>query len=141
MALSSEIVRLTHLVNHCVEVDQEDKGNNAEDDQSTPIEVSRIQWRSSQLGGMQDGYLVGNIGQGIHFLLVDNFCLKETSDSEDKRKESDSRHVFNDSLGQSVGLVHGLAIVDGVVDCDESFDGDGHRHEYGASEDDLRKGP
>lgn len=90
---------------------------------------------------MKDGSLVGNIGQRIRFFVVDDFGLKETSDSEDNGKKGDSWHVFNDSLGQSVGLVHGLAIVDGVVDCDESFDGDGHCHEDRASEDDLRKGP
>ncbi len=81
---------LTHLVNHCVEVDQEDKGNNAEDDQSAPIEVSRIQWCRSQRGGMKDGSLVGNIGQRIRFFVVDDFGLKETSDSEDNGKKGDS---------------------------------------------------
>ena len=37
--------------------------------------------------------------------------------------------------------MHGLAVVDGVVDCDESFDGDGHCHEDGTSENDLRERP
>ena len=90
MALSSEIVRLTHLVNHCVEVDQEDKGNNAEDDQSAPIEVSRIQWRRSQFGGMKDGSLVGHVGQRVRFRLVHDFGLKKAGDGKDDGKEGDS---------------------------------------------------
>ena len=59
-------------------------------------------------------------------------------DGEHDGQDDDGRHVLQDPLAQCVGLVHGLAVVDGVVHGDEPLKGDGDRHEDGSSYGNLR---
>ena len=90
---------------------------------------------------MEDGSFVCHVGQRIGLFVVHDFGLKETGDGENKREKSHGRNVFNNSFGEGVGLVHSLAVVDGVVDCDEPLDRNGDGHEDWTSENDLGKGP
>ena len=52
-------------------------------------------------------------------------------------EEGDGCDVLDDALGEGVGLVHGLAVVERVVDGDEALEADGDGHEDGGHEGDL----
>ena len=60
--------------------------------------------------------------------------LEKSGDGEEDRQAGDAGHVLEDALGEGVGLVHGLAIIERVMNRDESLQRDGHRHEDGGGD-------
>ena len=135
-----------------IEIDQHDERNYSEYEQSAPIEVRGVDRGRPHLGGLQSHDVVvglvegagGDVGGAVVEIavgvLVDDLGLEESGSGEEDGEEGDAGDVLDDALGEGVGLVHGLAVVERVVHGEEPLEGDGHCHEDGRGDGDLVEG-
>ena len=131
---------LNSLVDLRVQVDEHDEGDDAQDDQTAPVEVGGVERRRAEVSGHEDG-LVGAgdrlVGGRVDVVVVLHLGLEEPRRGEEDGQEGDGGDVLDDALRQRVRLVHGLAVVERVVDGDEALQGDRHSEEDGRRDGDL----
>ena len=120
-ALASSVACLRHLTNLVdlgVEIDEHRERYYPEDNETAPVEVGDVVRVGSEGCGPEVGTVPseGLVCGLIDYLGVDDLGLEEPGRREEDGKEGHTGHVLDDAFCQSVGLVHGLTVVERIVD-------------------------
>ena len=99
-----------YLIDAGIEENQQNKRNDSENNQSTPIQVGRVDGITSHFSWFQSNNFFRQIV--VVMVNVANVSLKKSRKSKQEREKYDGKNIFEYSFGQCVGLMHGLTEIE-----------------------------
>ena len=107
---TQQICYALYLIDAGIEENKQNKRNDSQNNQSTPIQVGCVDGITSHFSWFQSN----NFFRQIVVIMVNvaNVSLKKSCKSKQEREKYDRKNVFEYSFCQCVGLMHGLTEIE-----------------------------
>ena len=105
-----QICYALYLIDAGIEENKQNKRNDSENNQSTPIQVGCVNGITSHFSWFQSNDFFRQIV--VVMVNVANVSLKKSCKSKQEREKYDGKNVFEYSFCQCVGLMHGLTEIE-----------------------------
>ena len=92
-----------------VEKDEEREGDDAEDEEAAPVVVGGVDRVGPELGHLQLGLVVDQLGAVVVHAAVGDGGLEELDDVEEEGDDEHGPDVLDQTLPHRVRIVHGLS--------------------------------